>query len=166
MSDYYTKQLLERYLTGRILASEKKTLYAMLQPCIEKDTASELERDIFKIGFTSPQLPALKPFQPSNVNVETRRKTTIVIVINYIHILPVERRENAYNSGDKRTQREPKQPETINMQVTLTNFKDLNQTRLVSSSDKAIHVFDSCNHAKGCTFFDGKSLCSNIQHGG
>ena len=47
MSDYYTNQLLERYQTGRILASEKNTLYAMLKPCIEKDTASELERDIF-----------------------------------------------------------------------------------------------------------------------
>ena len=43
MSDYYTNQLLERYQTGRILASEKNTLYAMLKPCIEKDTASEYE---------------------------------------------------------------------------------------------------------------------------
>ena len=75
MSDYYTKQLLERYHTGRILASEKETLYAMLKPCIEKDTASELERDIFsKLVLYLQQLSALKPFQPSNVNVETRRK--------------------------------------------------------------------------------------------
>ena len=43
MSDYYTNQLLERYQTGRILASEKNTLYAMLKPGIEKDTASEYE---------------------------------------------------------------------------------------------------------------------------
>ena len=160
MSDYYTKQLLERYHTGRILASEKETLYAMLKPCIEKDTASELERDIFsKLVIYLLQLPALKPFQPSNLNVETRRKQPLRDCNKpYPLYYLLKDEKNSYNLVTS-VHNESKQPETINMQFTLTNFNDFKPTRLASnSSDKAIHVFDSCNHAKGCTFYDGKSL--------
>ena len=42
MSDSYTNHLLKRYLSGDILAQEKITLKALLEPCILENTADVL----------------------------------------------------------------------------------------------------------------------------
>ena len=47
MSDTYANHLLQRHLDGKIFEEEIPTLKALLQPCIENDTANPTQRRVF-----------------------------------------------------------------------------------------------------------------------
>ena len=86
----------------------------------------QIQRSIHA-GIDTQKYP--KPFQPSNLNVETRRKQPLRDCNKpYPLYYLLKDEKNSYQLATS-VHNESKQPETINMQFTLTNFNDFRKKR-------------------------------------
>ena len=108
MSDSYTIHLLNRYLSGAILAEEKVTLKALLEPSILQNTADEQQRDIFSqlVRHYLQQMPV--PPRRAPTRACNKPFPTLFVV------------PNGKTYDIQRDDSKPEQPQTNNMHFTLT----------------------------------------------
>ena len=181
MSDYlstYKAELIERHIKNQISNAEKDTLYALLLQ-LNRSTLTVIERDVFAKLTLWRLLNA--PAPPKNVNVKVHasvplegirtleaseqaqksvKNKPIVGICNKHKTYYIHKEANAYTIKQY-IQIIPNQPETNNMQFTLTNFNG-NKGFTFPTFDK--HPFDNAvsiiredGTIIGATFFDGKT---------
>ena len=151
MSDFYTNHLLKRYLSGDILAQEKITLKALLEPCILNNTADKQQRIVFsQLVRPSPAPSRRAPVRECNKPFDTW------------FVVPIGKTYNILSNDSK-----PNQPKTDNMHFTLTNFngyksdanKGFTKPRFEThESENAVSIVKECTNPCGATLYDMKTL--------
>ena len=100
MSDFYTNHLLKRYLSGAILAQEKITLKALLEPCILNNTADKQQRIVFSQLVRHCLQPSPAPSRRAPVRACNQPFDTLFVV-------PIGKTYNILSNDSK-----PNQPKT------------------------------------------------------
>ena len=106
MSDFYTNHLLKRYLSGDILAQEKITLKALLEPCILKNTADEQQRIVFS-QLVRPSPAPSSCLQPSPVPSRRAPVRACNQPFLTLFVVPIGKTYNILSNDSK-----PNQPKT------------------------------------------------------
>ena len=174
----YKAELVDRYLQNQISNSEKDTLHALLQHNRSAHTATE--RDIFAqltlwVLLHAPARETTSPRENVNVKVHAsvplegirtleaseQAQKSAVDAYNKLHnTYYIHKEANTYTI--KRTvETIPNQPETNNMQFTMTNFNGKKGFTFPKfdkhPSDNAVSIIREDGTIIGATFFDGKT---------
>ena len=161
MSDFYTNHLLKRYLSGDILAQEKITLKALLEPCILKNTADEQQRIVFS-QLVRPSPAPSSCLQPSPAPSRRAPVRACNQPFLTLFVVPIGKTYNILSNDPK-----PNQPKTDNMHFTLTNFngyksdanKGFTKPRFEThESENAVSIVKECTNPCGATLYDMKTL--------
>ena len=161
MSDFYTNHLLKRYLSGDILAQEKITLKALLEPCILKNTADEQQRIVFS-QLVRPSPAPSSCLQPSPAPSRRAPVRACNQPFLTLFVVPIGKTYNILSNDSK-----PNQPKTDNMHFTLTNFngyksdanKGFTKPRFEThESENAVSIVKECTNPCGATLYDMKTL--------
>ena len=161
MSAFYTNHLLKRYLSGDILAQEKITLKALLEPCILKNTADEQQRIVFS-QLVRPSPAPSSCLQPSPAPSRRAPVRACNQPFDTLFVVPIGKTYNILSNDSK-----PNQPKTDNMHFTLTNFngyksdanKGFTKPRFEThESENAVSIVKECTNPCGATLYDMKTL--------